>query len=136
MKITSRTEHAGKPRQIISVDAKHTLYADLGSASGGEGSAPGAHDYFDVALAICKAQTAFVYAKARGIALDRVTAEVVRDDSQERQGTYVLDVKLTFEGALSEAEKLKMADVLNRCPIHKLMTTTTVEIRQSLTSPT
>lgn len=136
MTITCRTEAAGKPRQIITVDAKHTVHADLLPASGGDDSAPDAHDFFDMSLATCKALTAHVYAKARGIALDRVIAEVVRDNSQERQGTYVLDVKLTFEGALSDADKQKMADALTRCPVHKLMTSTNVEIRQALTSPT
>ena len=58
--------------------------------------------------------------------------EVERDDSHERQGAYVLTVKLGFEGALSDADRQKLHDTVLRCPIHKLMTTTTVEIRQSL----
>lgn len=100
----------------------------MGLAAGGQASAPGAHDYFEMSLAACKALTAAVYAKARGIALDRVEVHVERDDSRERKGTYLLRVKLAFFGALSEAEKHKLHEIVGRCPIHKLMTTTTIEV--------
>lgn len=129
MTIRSQTESPPTFRQVVSIDA-HTLHADVAPAAGGTGSAPGPHDYFDAALATCKALTASVYAKSHAIALDRVIVEIDRDDTQERQGTYVLTVRLSFEGALTEAEKQKLHDVVSRCPIHKLMTTTTVEIRQ------
>lgn len=129
MTIESHTESAGAFRQIVTVDA-HTLHADVGVALGGTASAPGPHDYFDASLATCKALTACVVAKQRGFALERVRVEVVRDDSQERKGTYVLAVRLVFEGGLSHDEKQKLHDLVARCPIHKLMTTTTVEINQ------
>jgi putative redox protein len=129
MTVSSRTEQPPSFRQVVTIDA-HTLHADVGEALGGAGSAPGPHDFFDAALATCKALTAAHYAKQRGIALGRVAVEVTRDDSQERQGTYVLTVKLSFEGGLSEAEKQKLHDVVARCPVHKLMTQVKVEIRQ------
>jgi putative redox protein len=129
MSITSTHEHSGVFRQVVSIDA-HTLHADVAPALGGTGSAPGPHDYFDAALATCKALTACVVAKQRGMALERVRVEVVRDDAEERKGRYVLTAKIAFEGALSEEEKAKLHDLLTRCPIHKLMTTSTVEIVQ------
>jgi putative redox protein len=127
MPVDSRTETPGKFRQVVTVDA-HTLHADVGAALGGEGSAPGPHDYFDVSLATCKALTGTWYAKKNGMALDRIEVHVERDDSQERQGTYVLRVRLAYFGGLSDAERQKLHDVVSRCPIHKLMTTATVEI--------
>ncbi len=127
MAIDCQTEQPGAFRQIIHIDA-HTLHADVPQASGGGGSAPGPHDYFDTSLATCKALTAAWYAKSRGIALDRVEVHVERDDSRERQGTYGLRVKLAFFGGLSDADKQKLHDVVSRCPIHKLMTATKIEI--------
>jgi putative redox protein len=129
MPIRSITEKPPAFRQLVTVNA-HTLHADMSAASGGADSAPESHDYFDVALATCKALTACVYAKSHGIALERVSVEVERDDTQERQGTYTLSVRLGFEGALTDSERQKLHDVLTRCPIHKLMTTATIEIRQ------
>jgi putative redox protein len=127
MAVDCKTEVAGAFRQIVTVDA-HTLAADVGPTLGGQDSAPGPHDYFDVSLATCKALTATWYAKKNGIPLDRVEAHVERNDSREREGTYVLDVSLAFHGALSDAQKQKLYDVVGRCPVHKLMTTSTVEI--------
>jgi putative redox protein len=127
MAVTCQTEQPGAFRQVITVDS-HTLHADISPALGGQGSAPGPHEYFDSSLAACKALTACFYAKSHQIALDRVEVHVERDDSKERQGTYVLKVQIAFFGALSDADKQKLHDVVSRCPIHKLMTTTKVQI--------
>ena len=131
MAIVSRNEVPGRMRQVVTVDA-HTLHADVAVASGGEASAPGPHEYFDTALATCKALTAMVYARARNYALDRVEAHVERDDSRERQGVYVLHVKLAFHGALSDEEKRKIHDAVGRCPVHKLMTQGRTEVLTEL----
>ena len=127
MAVDCKTETPGGFRQIVQVDA-HTLHADVMPALGGHDTAPGPHEYFDTSLATCKAITATWYAKKNGIALDRVEVHVERDASREREGTYVLHVSMAFFGALSDAEKQKLHDVVSRCPIHKLMTTSTVEI--------
>ncbi len=127
MTVHVQTETPGAFRQIVRVDA-HTLHADATTEGGGEASAPDAHAYFDTALATCKALTATWYARRHGLALDRVEAHVERDASNERQGTYGLRVRLAFFGALSDEDRLKIYNAVARCPIHKLMTTSTVEI--------
>ena len=133
MPIHVATETPGGSRQVISVDA-HTLYGDATAASGG-GTAPNPHDLFDAALATCKAITATLYARHKGMKLDRVVAEIARDDAKEREGTYVLDVRLQFEGDLTEAERQRLHEVAARCPIHKLMTASTIDVRQTLVDP-
>ena len=127
MPVDVRTEKDRATRHVVTIDGR-TLHADLGVEAGG-GTAPGAHDYFDASLAVCKALTAVAYARVKGFALDRVEAHVERDDSKEREGTYVLRVRLAFHGALSDAEKQRIHEVLGRCPIHKLMTTATVDVQ-------
>jgi putative redox protein len=106
----------------------HTFRADVGTDAGSTDSAPGPHDYFDAALAACKTLTATWYAKKNGIPLERVESHVERDDSKEREGTYVLKVKLAFQGPLTDEQRSKLYGVVSRCPIHKLMTTTEVQI--------
>jgi putative redox protein len=127
MTIECHNEVPGVFRQAVRVDG-HTLFADVGVALGGTASAPSPHEYFDTALATCKALTAMMYGKRHGMALDSVQVRVERDASREREGTYVLRVEVEFFGGLSEAEKKRVYDAILRCPIHKLMTTTTVEI--------
>jgi len=46
----------------------------------------------------------------------------------DRKGTYVLKVKLAFHGPMTDEQRAKLYDVVARCPIHKLMTTTDVRI--------
>jgi putative redox protein len=127
MTIESHNEVDGIFRQVVTVGA-HTLHADVGAALGGAASAPGPHEYFDVSLATCKALTAMMYAKAHSIALDRVQVTVERDSSREREGFYGLRVRLAYVGGLSDVDKKRVHDAITRCPIHKLMTTATIEI--------
>jgi putative redox protein len=132
MTIHAETETPGKLRHVIRIDG-HTLHTDVGAALGGDSSAPGPHDLFDASLAACKALTAFVYARSRKIPLEHVEVELERDDTREREGHYTLGVKLRFGGKdLSDADKTKLGEVLTRCPVHKLMTTTEIEIKQTV----
>lgn len=125
--IDCATEHPGEIAQILHVRS-HTFRADAPEAAGGRDAAPGPHDYFDAALAACKTITATMYAKAHGIALERVEAHVERDDSEERKGKYTLKVRLAFHGPLSDADRARIHAAVARCPIHKLMTTTDVVV--------
>lgn len=130
MHLDCRTDADGTLKHTIST-AGYTFVADQPVASGGEGAGPGPHEYFDAALAACKSITAMMYAKARGMKLDRVHITIDRDSAQEKQGLYILNVKVGFEGALSDEERAKLLDITTRCPVHKLMTTTDVDIRTS-----
>lgn len=121
------TEVPTSYRHRVEVRA-HELHADVSVASGGEDSAPGAHDYFDVSLAVCKAHTAMWFAKKNGIALERIEAHVDRDDSEERNGRYKLLVRLAFHGALSPDDRKRLYAAVARCPVSKLMTTSEVVI--------
>jgi putative redox protein len=125
--IESETARPGEYPQIVRVRS-HTLAADVGAESGSTDSAPGAHDYFDMALATCKALTATWYAKRHGIPLERVETHVESDASQERAGVYRFSVRVTFHGPLSDEQRASMYRAIEKCPIHKLMTTADIQI--------
>ncbi|MFT3770281.1 MAG: OsmC family protein [Minicystis sp.] len=125
--IDCETERPNEYPQQIRV-REHAFRADVGAALGSTDSAPGPHDYFDAALAACKTLTATWYAKQHNIPLERVESHVERDDSKERQGTYVLKVRLAFHGPLTDEQRTKLYAAVARCPVHKLMTTTDVVI--------
>jgi putative redox protein len=125
--IDCETERPNEFRQILHV-RKHAFNADGSVATGGTDSAPGAHDYFDAALAACKTLTATWYARKNGFPLERVESHVERDDSKEREGTYKLTVKLAFHGPLTPEQKTRLYNAVSHCPVHKLMTTTDVVI--------
>src|SRR3954466_12142205 len=105
--VDCQTTRANEYPQTVRVRS-HTLAADVGPDSGGTDSAPGPHDYFDAALAACKALTATWYAKKHGIPLERVESHVERDDREERKGKYVLKVRLAFHGPMTEEQRAKI----------------------------
>jgi putative redox protein len=126
-KIDCATELPNEFRQRLQVRA-HELHADVGEDEGGHDSAPGAHDYFDAALAACKTLTATWYARKKGIPLERVESHVERDDSEEQNGRYKLKVRLALHGPLSDEQRSRIYAAVGRCPVHKLMTSTEILI--------
>src|SRR3954466_3054178 len=132
--IDCETERPNEYPQRLQIRA-HALRADVGAAVGSTDSAPGPHDYFDAALAACKALTATWYARKKGFPLERVESRVVRDDSAEREGKYVLRVALAFHGPLSDEQRSKLYNAVAACPVHKLMTTTEVVIETAPLEP-
>src|SRR4030095_15753732 len=94
-KIHGETEVPNGFPQTIRI-RKHTLRTDVSESLGSTDSAPGAHDYFDAALAACKTTTSMWYAKRNQIPLERVEVDIERDDTEERKGKYVLKVSLRF----------------------------------------
>jgi putative redox protein len=125
--IDCETETPNTYPQILHVRA-HTFRADVSAASGSTDSAPSPHDYFDAALASCKALTTTMYARQHGMPLERVEIHVDRDASEERSGKYLLKVRVAFHGPLSEEQRTRLYAVAAKCPVHKLMTTTDVVI--------
>jgi putative redox protein len=132
MTITVNTESSEGFRHSIQIDDHELFFADLPKAQGGEGSAPEPHDYFEAALGACKALTLKLYAQKKDIPLTGVTVEVKHDNSQEQQGKYALQVKLTLKGVLTDAQRKELHRVADRCPVHKLMTTSEVTIETLL----
>jgi len=125
--IDCTTETPGAFPQILRVRA-HTFRADLAVSDGGTDSAPGPHDYFDAALAACNALTAAWYARNHNIPLERVETHVESDNREERKGIYLLKVRVAFHGPLTEEQRASLHGAVERCPIHKLMTTADVRI--------
>lgn len=93
-----------------------------------QGEGPDPHDYFDTALGGCKALTLMVYAQRKGLPLESVGVDVVRDASEERKGVYRLTAKLTLHGGLTDAQIDELLAVAEKCPIHKLMTAVDVQV--------
>jgi putative redox protein len=123
----AQTARAGEFPVTVTVRG-HTFTADASAAGGGHDTAPGPHDYFDAALATCKAITAMWYAKRHNLPLERVHSHVDSDDAQERSGTYKLRTRIELIGPLSDDQRAQILRAIAACPIHKLMTTADVVI--------
>ncbi|MCS2610642.1 OsmC family protein [Halomonas dongshanensis] len=126
------TEAAGGYRQRVQVPGREEFFVDVPKALGGEGSAPDPHDYFDAAIASCKAITVQMYAARKGWPLERVEVAISRDDSQEPQGHYRLDVVLTLHGIEDETQRQRLLEISHRCPVHRLVTAAEIDVHTAL----
>ncbi|WDU60532.1 OsmC family protein [Pseudomonas poae] len=131
MPVTVNTLNHDNFRHSVNIN-NHELFTDLPKSLGGDDSAPSPHDYFDAALASCKALTVKLYAQKKDIPLTGVTVEVTHDATEEQKGKYKLSVKLTLKGVLTDEQRDELHHVADRCPVHKLMTTAEVTIETKL----
>lgn len=131
MPVTVNTLNQDNFRHSLNID-NHELFTDLPKSLGGDDSAPSPHDYFDAALASCKALTLKLYAQKKDIPLTGVTVEVTHDAAEEQRGKYTLNVKLTLKGVLTDEQRDELHRVADRCPVHKLMTTAEISIDTQL----
>jgi putative redox protein len=110
----------------------HVLTVDMDAASGGLDEGPAPHDLYDSALAACKALTSLWYAQRKGYPLGDIEVTVERDTSQERGGVYALATTVRYGGDLTEAQRVELLGVAQKCPIHKLMTEVETRITTTL----
>jgi putative redox protein len=125
-----RLDPARTPHEVRIGD--HRLITDMTPAEGGEDAGPGPHALYDSALGACKALTLVWYATRKKLPLETLEVRVERDDSQERRGTYRLDVAIWLGGPLSEAQRQELLAVADKCPVHRLMTEATTVISTRL----
>jgi putative redox protein len=111
---------------------RHSFAIDEPPSNGGEDEGVTPHDLYDSALGACKAMTVLWYAQRKQLPLEGIRVTVDRDDSQERQGTYRLRVRLSLTGALTDAQRQELLNVANKCPVHKLMTASTTDVQTEL----
>ena len=125
--IDSQTVRPGEFPQTVRVRS-HSFASDVSGATGGQDAAPGPHDFFDTALTTCKAMTAMWFARRHAIPLERVEVHLESDDSQERTGVYRIRVRTELFGPLTDDQRAQVHRAIAACPIHKLMTTSDVQI--------
>jgi len=128
MTIHITSERDGKLRQRAVIESFDDLLVDVPVPFGGDGEAPDPHDYFDMSLGACKAITAQMYAKRKEWPLEGVSVTVTRDERDERRGVYRLDVAMTFHGIDDPEQQARLEEISHKCPIHRLMTSSTVEV--------
>jgi putative redox protein len=113
------TTHRGTgPLQQVVEIGPHRLLTDVGPESGGEASGPTPHDLLAAALAACTTLTINLYAKRKGYALDEVRVSVRHG---QEGAAYVLHRSIAYLGALDEAEKARLTEIANHCPVHKTL---------------
>lgn len=115
-------------RNVIS--DTHFWIADEPLELGGHDLGPDPYEHLLAALGTCTSMTLRMYANHKKIALDDVVVEL-RHDRQHRSDCEnceqsngfmdVLERKITLKGNLTEAQKKRLLEIADRCPVHRTL---------------
>jgi putative redox protein len=110
----------------------HTLVTDEPVEAGGEDAGPDPYTLLLAALGSCISMTVTLYAKRKGWSLDRVIVRLRQNrihaaDCQECTNStegfvHRIERSVTFEGDLSEEQRLRLREISHKCPVHKTLT--------------
>lgn len=124
----ARTVYPGFRTEIRS--GEHALVADEPAAVGGNDVGPTPYDLLSAALASCTTMTLGMYARHKGIDLSASTVRVqhgkihAKDCDDCESGSGKIDEfirELEVEGDLSEAERARLVEIADKCPVHRTL---------------
>jgi len=119
------TAEMSENTRVEVTNGRHTWKADEPLEKEGEDTGPTPYELLLASLAACTLITLRLYARHKGIHLERVSARYEhqkQDDLDESGRKKVVDVltsDVRIEGDLTEAQRERLAQIVSRCPVHK-----------------
>ena len=119
------TAEMSENTRVEVTNGRHTWKADEPLEKEGEDTGPTPYELLLASLAACTLITLQLYARHKGITLERVSARYEhqkQDDVDESGRKKVVDVltsDVKIEGEFSEAQRERLAQIVSRCPVHK-----------------
>ena len=123
----------------------HPLLADEPRAAGGTNAGPSPYELLSASLGACTAMTLRLYAERKGWPLERtvVRLEHRKDHAQdcagcERPGGVGIDVierEIELAGALDRAQRQRLLEIAERCPVHRTLTGASIRVATRLRPP-
>jgi uncharacterized OsmC-like protein/alpha/beta superfamily hydrolase len=128
-RVVVRETREGKLTQLITA-GRHVLRADEPVSAGGLDSGPSPYDLLLAALGACTSMTVRLYADLKRLPLERVEVELQHyrihaadcAECETREGKIDrIERVVRLEGALDPAQRAKLLEIANRCPVHRTL---------------
>ena len=128
--VAVRERGGGRFAQEI-VAGQHRIAADEPADYGGDDSGPTPYDLLLAGLGACTTMTLRMYAERKGWPLDRAEVRLTHDkihakdcaDCETRVGRIDrIDRRLKLEGPLAAAQRDKLLEIADKCPVHRTLT--------------
>jgi putative redox protein len=104
----------------IEIQARaHQLLADVAPALGGKDLAPSPHELLEAALGACTSITVQMYANRKSWKL--TSCDTTVKFIQEDQNGIVIERVLDLQGELDEAQRARLFEIAEKCPIHQVI---------------
>jgi putative redox protein len=97
------------------------FFADEPVEVGGLGSGPTPYDLLSAGLGACTVMTLRLYARGKGIKLDRVTAQVGHERQAGSVPTDTFIREIALEGDLTAEQRERLMEIADRCPVHRTL---------------
>src|SRR5215470_8263353 len=118
---------SGLSQEIVS--GKHQWGADEPAPFGAD-TGPSPYELLLASLGACTSMTLRLYAQRKGIDLQRITVRLQHsrihaedcNDCEAKQGFLDrIDRQIELTGNLDEAQKQRLLEIAERCPVHKTL---------------
>lgn len=110
----------------------HKLRSDEPVDAGGDGTGPDPYGLLLSALGACKVITVQMYARRKewplqGVSVSLNTHKVHAKDCEDCESdpdarVDIIEVEIEFEGELDEDQRARLAEISDRCPVHRTLT--------------
>jgi putative redox protein len=118
--------------RVLISSGRHSWRADEPSEAGGDDTGPSPYELLLGALAACTCITLQLYCRHKGIALKSVSASYEHSrihaqdceacDDPKRGFLDRVESHIRIAGTFDDAQRKRLAEVAQRCPVHKTLT--------------
>lgn len=108
----------------------HRWLVDEPVAVGGDDAGPNPYDLLGAALGACTAMTLRMYARQKGLPLDRVRVRLkhskIHASDCQHCDTKIgridrIEREIELQGALDEAQRQRLLEIADKCPVHRTL---------------
>lgn len=119
--VVVRENGQGRYQQEVIV-GEHRLLADEPVSVGGADAGPAPLEFVMAGLGACTSMTLRMYAERKAIPLSRISVSLSHDRIEVAGISRDRIVRrITLEGDLTSAQRERLLEIANKCPVHKAL---------------